>query len=117
VQKKVSRKEKGNFGREEFRAPMQDWPATSGRLPAIAPNFTDCELLPLPPPFFIFFIFFIKTFFWYYKEWAWGFGRMGIQHSHFLNLAPILGRVKSFILHGVWKFHFFLIVFAEIRVH
>jgi hypothetical protein len=35
------------------------------------------------------------------------FGRMGVQHSHFLKLAPILGREKSSIPHGAWKFHFF----------
>jgi hypothetical protein len=27
--------------------------------------------------------------------------------SSFMNLAPILGRAKSSIPHGVWRFHFF----------
>jgi hypothetical protein len=35
------------------------------------------------------------------------FGRMGVQYSHFLNLAPTLERVKSSIPHGTWRFHFF----------
>jgi hypothetical protein len=49
---------------------------------------------------------------------AWHFGRMGVQHSHFLKLAPILGRVKSSIPHGAWRFHFFpKFIFAEFRVH
>jgi hypothetical protein len=32
---------------------------------------------------------------------------MGVQHLQFLNLAPTLGRVKSCIPHGTWRFHFF----------
>jgi hypothetical protein len=38
----------------------------------------------------------------------------GEQHSQFLNLAPTLGRVKSSIPHGAWRFHFFPISFAKI---
>jgi hypothetical protein len=33
-------------------------------------------------------------------------GRMGVQNFHFLKLAPTLGRVKSSIPHGAWRFHF-----------
>jgi hypothetical protein len=35
----------------------------------------------------------------------------------FLNLAPTLGRVKSSIPHGAWRFHFFSTFFAKIRSH
>ena len=48
-------------------------------------------------------------FVWCYdddREWARHFRRMGVQHSHFLNLAPTLGRVKSSIPHGAWRFFF-----------
>jgi hypothetical protein len=44
------------------------------------------------------------------------FGRMDVQHFHFLNLAPILRSVKSSIPHGAWRFHF-LIFLAKIRIH
>jgi hypothetical protein len=40
-------------------------------------------------------------------RWTWHFGRMGVQYPHYLKLAPTLGRVKSSILHGAWRFHFF----------
>jgi hypothetical protein len=36
-------------------------------------------------------------------EKAKPFGRMGIQHLHFLKLAPTLGSVKSSIPQGVWR--------------
>jgi hypothetical protein len=39
--------------------------------------------------------------------WGGG-GGVCVQHLHFLNLAPTLGRVKSSIPHGAWRFHFFL---------
>jgi hypothetical protein len=43
---------------------------------------------------------------------------MGVQHLHFLELAPTLGSVKSSIPHGDWKFHFFSnVVFPKFRVH
>jgi hypothetical protein len=32
---------------------------------------------------------------------------MCVQHPHFLNLAPTLGKVKSSIPHGPWRFNFF----------
>jgi hypothetical protein len=43
--------------------------------------------------------------------------RMDVQHSHFLNLAPILGRMKSSIPHGTWRFYFFSTFFTMIRIH
>jgi hypothetical protein len=42
-----------------------------------------------------------------FGKWARVFGRMDAQHPHFLKLAPTLGSVKSSILHGDWRFHFF----------
>jgi hypothetical protein len=32
--------------------------------------------------------------------------------SSFLNLAPTLGRMKSSIPHGAWRFHFFPFLFC-----
>jgi hypothetical protein len=46
------------------------------------------------------------------------FGRMGVQHPHFLKLTPTLGSVKCSIPHGDWKFRFFSnFVFLKFRVH
>jgi hypothetical protein len=68
---------------------------------------------PLPkPPFSNFLGFF---FFWVFKDGP-GILGMGVHHSHFLNLAPTLGRVKFSILHEAWRFHFFPILFAKIRI-
>jgi hypothetical protein len=39
---------------------------------------------------------------------------MGVQHPHFLKLAPILGSANSSKIHGEWRFHFFpQFVFAK----
>jgi hypothetical protein len=47
-----------------------------------------------------------------------GFGRMGVQHPHLLKLALTLGRVKSSIAHGAWRFYFFEVcIFAKFRIH
>jgi hypothetical protein len=54
-------------------------------------------------PFFKYFYIFLNVFFWKFREWARAFGRMGVQHPHFLKL----GSVKSCKLHGDWRFHFF----------
>jgi hypothetical protein len=45
----------------------------------------------------------------YLEVWGMGqgFGRMCVQHTHFLKLAPKLGSVKCSIPHGNWRFHFF----------
>jgi hypothetical protein len=48
-------------------------------------------------------------------EMAWHFGRMGVQHLHFLNLALTLGRVKSSIPHGAWRFYFFPIFWLKLE--
>jgi hypothetical protein len=60
----------------------------------------------------------IDFFFGKCKEWAMAFGRMGVQHPHFLKLAPILGSVKCSIFHGDWRFYFFSnFIFPKFRVH
>jgi hypothetical protein len=65
---------------------------------------------------FLIFLFFI--FGWKFAEWARAFGRMGVQHPHFLKLAPTLGSVKHSFPHGDWRFHFFSnFTFPESRVH
>jgi hypothetical protein len=49
----------------------------------------------LLPPFFCNFCSFLIFYFWYNVKvwrWAWHFGRMGVHHFHFLNLAPTLGQ-------------------------
>jgi hypothetical protein len=46
------------------------------------------------------------------------FGRMGVQHPHFLKFAPTLGSVISSIPHGDWRFHFFFnFNFPKFRVN
>jgi hypothetical protein len=86
----------------------------SDRLPvATTRNLPDYGSFPATPFFCNFWIFFYFSF-WCHKDvwgWAWHFGRMGVQHSHFLNLTPILGKVKSSVPHRTWRFHFFPIFF------
>jgi hypothetical protein len=42
---------------------------------------------------------------------------MGVQHSHFFNLAPTLGKVKSSISHGACRIHLnFVLLFSKIKV-
>jgi hypothetical protein len=68
--------------------------------------------------FAIFLIICLTFFFWKHREWAMAFGRMGVQHLHFLKLAPTLGSVKCSIPHGDWKFYFFSnFIFPKFRVH
>jgi hypothetical protein len=63
-------------------------------------------------------IFFLKKIIGKFKKWAKVFGRMGVQHTHFLKLVPTLGSDKSSIPHGVWRFHFFpSFIFVKFRVH
>jgi hypothetical protein len=64
---------------------------------------------------FSFLLFF--NYFWKFGDWARAFGRMGVQHPHFLKLAPTLGSIKCSIPHRDWRFHFFQILFFLIRVH
>jgi hypothetical protein len=68
---------------------------------------------------FLLYLFFnYYFFFWKFGEWTRAFGRMGVQHPHFLKLAPTLGSVKSSIPHGDWRFHFFSNFFlSKFRVH
>jgi hypothetical protein len=128
------------IAREEFRAPVQERWTTAGRWLALVVRLLVRGSGPagdqwssaghgphsaklratLLPPFFLLFFYFSKLFFWCYEEvwgWAWHFERMGVQYSHFLNLAPTLGKVKSSIPHGAWRFHFFPSFFAKIRVY
>jgi hypothetical protein len=57
------------------------------------------------------------------KRWAIGirnFDKKPFESflSNLLNLAPTLGRAKSSILHGAWRFLFFLnFIFGKFRVH
>jgi hypothetical protein len=74
-----------------------------GRL-ATARNLTECGPFPATP---LFLAFFFLPFFLVLCRWAWHLRRMGVQHPHFLKLAPTLGSVKSSIPHGAWRFHFF----------
>jgi hypothetical protein len=68
--------------------------------------------------FMQFLFYFFDFFFWKYREWARAFGRIGVQHPHFLKLAPILGSVKCSIFHGDWRFLlFFKFYFPKFRVH
>jgi hypothetical protein len=56
--------------------------------------------------------------FWKFRKWARAFGRMGVQHPHFLKLAPILGSANSSKIHGEWRFHFFpQFIFAKFSPH
>jgi hypothetical protein len=48
-----------------------------------------------------------KNNFWKFGRWTRAFGRMGVQHPHFLKLAPTLGSANSSKIHGEWRFHFF----------
>jgi hypothetical protein len=68
-------------------------------------------------PFLAIFEFFSLSFFGVTRL-NWNFGKMGIQHPHFLKLAPTLGSVESSNPHGAWRFHFFPnFIFAKIRGH
>jgi hypothetical protein len=109
----------GGMRKEKGEATIQKWgscrsrPATNGCLLAAARSLLDYE----QAPFFHFFAFF-QIFFWVIWKWAWHFGRMGVQHPHFLKLVPTLGRVKSSIPYGTWRFHvFFYKKLAKIRVY
>jgi hypothetical protein len=109
VQKYVGRRKKE--GRQVYKKrPLRyGWPATNGHLPAMARSLSDYGLAP----FFLFFWFFLKKNLVVWR-WAWHFEKMGVQHPHFLELAPTLGRVKSSISHGAWRFHFSFNFFSSI---
>jgi hypothetical protein len=65
---------------------------------------------PAPVKLFQIFLIFLnlkRIFFWKFGKWARAFERMGIQHPHYLKLAPTLGSANSSKIHGEWRFHFF----------
>jgi hypothetical protein len=69
-----------------------------------------CGSTPAPVRLFqIFLILFLlkKRNFWKFGKWARAFERMGVQHLHYLKLAPTLGSANSSKIHGEWRFHFF----------
>jgi hypothetical protein len=69
-------------------------------------------------PFFFEIFLFLYNFFWKFGEWTRAFGRMGVQHLHFLKLACTLGSIKCSISHGDWRCHFFSnFIFSKFRVH
>jgi hypothetical protein len=73
-----------------------------------------CQTGPLVLELFYFFKFFCEKL----EEWARAFERMGVQHPHFLKLAPTLGSVESLNPHRAWRFYFFSnSLFAKIRGH
>jgi hypothetical protein len=51
------------------------------------------------------------------KRWATRIKKFESFFSGFLNLAPRLRRVKFSIPHEAWRYHFFPIFFAKIRIH
>jgi hypothetical protein len=56
-------------------------------------------------------------FYFYFIFLFWTFRRMGVQHPHFLRLAPTLGSAKSSIPQRDWRFHFFSkFSFAKFKV-
>jgi hypothetical protein len=87
----------------------QGRPATSGRPPTAGRHLRLWD----NSHFFEIFLFKKKNF-WKFGWWARAFGRMGVQHPHFLKLAPTLGSANSSEIHGEWRFHFFpQFVFAK----
>jgi hypothetical protein len=56
--------------------------------------------------FFIFFGFKKKVIFGVMRN-ILAFWENGVQHLHFLKLAPNLRSIKSSIPHGAWRFHSF----------
>jgi hypothetical protein len=80
--------------------------ATASCRPAAARSLTQTMARPLFPIFFG-----LKKIKLGCLGIGLAFGRMGVRYSYFLNLAPILGRVKSSIPHGAWRFHFFFKLF------
>jgi hypothetical protein len=94
-------------GGQEEKKIQKNWeqPNRSWRQPA------GHGLMPGPVglfPIFLKFFHFKKMNFWKFGKWARAFGRMGVQHPHFLKLAPTLGSANSSKIHGEWRFHFFL---------
>jgi hypothetical protein len=91
--KKKGQEEEFFFAKGEFRVASQQ--------PTVARRPRPCQTAA----YLIFQILF--SFFGKFGEWTWPFRRIGVQHPHFLKLAPTLGSVKSSISHGSWRFLFF----------
>jgi hypothetical protein len=91
-------------GGQEEKKFQQKWehPDRSRRRPAAGGRPT-CQVVPI----FLKLKIKIKMIFWKFGKCAWAFGRMGVQHPHFLKLAPTLGSANSSKIHGEWRFHFF----------
>jgi hypothetical protein len=69
-----------------------------------------CRSTPTPVKLFQIFLIFLnlkKKNFWKFGKWARAFERMGVQHPHYLKLAPTLGSANSSKIHREWRFHFF----------
>jgi hypothetical protein len=76
------------------------WPATSDRPPTTM--WVPCSVRSSK------FFYFKFLFFWDFCGISWHFGRMGVQHPHFLKLASTVGSVKS---SEIGDFTFFQILF------
>jgi hypothetical protein len=102
---KVEAREKKNFKKKGYsptaEASTRGRRATAGRRPRI--NASACRAVPS----FLKFFYLKKKNFWKFGKWARAFGRMGVQHPHFLKDAPTLGSANSSKIHGEWRFHFF----------
>ena len=127
VQKKGGKKKIIFFANDGFRAPSHGQQATASRQPTFVLRLVVNDLLvpsslptcrqqpavasqPQQRPSARHAMALLKIiFFGKFGEWARPFGRMGVQHPHFLKLAPTLGSVKSYIPQGDWRFHFFSI--------
>jgi hypothetical protein len=112
VEKEKKFKKKGT---ESDRPAVDPWsPAGCGSTPGLSG----------PGPIFeiSYFIIIILLLLFYYCYFIiiilWKFGRISVQHPHFLKFAPTLGSVECFILHGNRRFHFFSnFIFPKFRVH
>jgi hypothetical protein len=95
---------KKNSKKKEQSGPIQasthGWRATVG-CPPVVDQHLDMAKLSL------FFEIYLFIYFWKFGEWARAFGRMDVQHLHFIKLAPTLGSVECSIPHGDLRFHFF----------
>jgi hypothetical protein len=82
---KVEAREKKNFKKKGYsptaEASTRGRRATAGRRPRI--NASACRAVPS----FLKFFYLKKKNFWKFGKWARAFGRMGVQHPHFLNDA------------------------------
>jgi hypothetical protein len=94
------------------------WRATAGRWSALGHRSpggdqqspAGCGSIPAPIKLFQIFLsifIFKKRIFGSLGNGPGAFERMGIQHPHYLKLAPTLGSANSSKIHGEWRFHFF----------